>query len=718
MTNDSTHTKCTYVADKFEPKNWHADSVKQWKLENDSWKCPHDALDRDGTENAEYCVFHTAPEKIPEDIDQAEEFLRIVEDAEKNEDGKRDTSLELVGAVFTNFEIDKENMKGVLRDHTVRFDHSKFIGKFSATDVIFGDISFDGVEFHNGAFFNGATFSGESSFNAVEFSGRNSFRNSEFQSLASFDSSCFNDGVSFNDAVFEGEVSFNPGYFSGDVSFISTKFTGDSISFVNSEYVSKSGSFKEFDQISFRDADFITNGEILFSRVNFSDCNHLSFRGAKFTGELFFPFADFRMINKIDFSEIRISVDGAVSFFRSLFNGSKEISFINSIFNNKGTISFNSTEFKRCNSVDFTKTKFRGGEVRFDESDFTGCNNVSFRSTMFETSVVFHETKFSDETDFRQSDFSKGEIYASSFENMNLKGVDFTGQNLRNINFNGSNVENALFSRANLSNADFTGAKIDGTVLADARIDHKTDFGENINYRVPYDPTSTHKSKAKFTHIKYTFLKLISPAGNEYIADDSINDKNYKFIGEDEKTNNDKMDDSLSHHNQNDDLLTRYIKAARSYHSLQRIGQNNSLPDLQTIGYVRRQEMQRNRYLEKGQRIKWFRATISRYTLLYGESPKHVMGFALFVITIAGLLYPLGGFRVSDTNKVIQASSFNEWLVLLPDGMYFSTLTFTTLGFGDFEPVGWGKVLAVTETGLGVTILALLVFVLGRRAAR
>jgi hypothetical protein len=47
-------------------------------------------------------------------------------------------------------------------------------------------------------------------------------------------------------------------------------------------------------------------------------------------------------------------------------------------------------------------------------------------------------------------------------------------------------------------------------------------------------------------------------------------------------------------------------------------------------------------------------------------------------------------------------------------------LTFTALGFGDLQPVGFGRVSTAIETSLGAVLLAFLVFVfiLGRRAAR
>jgi hypothetical protein len=167
-----------------------------------------------------------------------------------------------------------------------------------------------------------------------------------------------------------------------------------------------------------------------------------------------------------------------------------------------------------------------------------------------------------------------------------------------------------------------------------------------------------------------------------------------------------------------DSQVDRLRRAAGAYHAIENIGRENSLPDLQTIGFIRRQEMHHRRYRVEGNWGKWIRAATARLTLLYGESPYRVVGFSLFIILLSGMLYPLGGFRTSGSEKTIQATTINEWIHILPDGVYFSTLTFTTLGFGDFQPVSWGKWLAISETALGAMLIALLVFVLSRRAAR
>lgn len=52
-------------------------------------------------------------------------------------------------------------------------------------------------------------------------------------------------------------------------------------------------------------------------------------------------------------------------------------------------------------------------------------------------------------------------------------------------------------------------------------------------------------------------------------------------------------------------------------------------------------------------------------------------------------------------------------------GLYFSIITFTTIGYGDLYPVGaWAKILVGIESLGGAILIALFIFVLGRQVAR
>ena len=51
--------------------------------------------------------------------------------------------------------------------------------------------------------------------------------------------------------------------------------------------------------------------------------------------------------------------------------------------------------------------------------------------------------------------------------------------------------------------------------------------------------------------------------------------------------------------------------------------------------------------------------------------------------------------------------------------IYFSVITFSTIGYGDLSPAGpWSRLLVGIESIAGALLLALLIFVLGRRVER
>lgn len=56
-------------------------------------------------------------------------------------------------------------------------------------------------------------------------------------------------------------------------------------------------------------------------------------------------------------------------------------------------------------------------------------------------------------------------------------------------------------------------------------------------------------------------------------------------------------------------------------------------------------------------------------------------------------------------------------LKLLSNSVYISLVTFTTLGFGDYRPIGSAKVFLAIEALLGATLIALFVNAFGRRMA-
>ncbi|WP_311172114.1 potassium channel family protein [Halobellus ordinarius] len=100
----------------------------------------------------------------------------------------------------------------------------------------------------------------------------------------------------------------------------------------------------------------------------------------------------------------------------------------------------------------------------------------------------------------------------------------------------------------------------------------------------------------------------------------------------------------------------------------------------------------------------------------YGERPQRTALLAGAVIAVSALVYPATA-GLSSGNQVVNYGSHGAVAAL--DGLYFSIVTFATLGLGDVHPVGdVGRFLAASEGLAGAFLTAVFVFSLGRRVTR
>lgn len=98
---------------------------------------------------------------------------------------------------------------------------------------------------------------------------------------------------------------------------------------------------------------------------------------------------------------------------------------------------------------------------------------------------------------------------------------------------------------------------------------------------------------------------------------------------------------------------------------------------------------------------KWITKSISYYYWEYGRKPHRIIYLSVGIIFLFGLIYFFTGSLIS-TNTAIKDFT-------LGDGFYFSTITFTTLGYGDYSPTGWLKILCAIEAFTGVINMGFLI---------
>ena len=103
-----------------------------------------------------------------------------------------------------------------------------------------------------------------------------------------------------------------------------------------------------------------------------------------------------------------------------------------------------------------------------------------------------------------------------------------------------------------------------------------------------------------------------------------------------------------------------------------------------------------------------------RWLFGYGERPTRVLISALLIVVLCAVFYS------SDSGHVVYRENPNAHFSLI-DGLYFSTVTFTTLGLGDVYPAGGSmltRLIAGAEAIAGACLMALFVVTLAKRYSR
>ncbi|XGI83038.1 pentapeptide repeat-containing protein [Halorutilales archaeon Cl-col2-1] len=680
----STADTCSFVADQSDWQEWGGFAEDWPKILNklnigrDVWECPFEALD-----NRDRCIFHLPLDEIPSEKDKSDELFKVIQEDEYEYIGGQ-----FIGCIFDDLIIKREEIGGNA-DFPLIFIGSEFKGDVRIEDCSINiemflnyssfiyETSFDGSEFYEDVVFDGANFNKGAYFREVMFERRASFERTSFRGAtfresyfaeANFYRASFDRGAAFGKATFQNEADFREVNVNLRTNFPSSEF--------NCKAKFKEAEFD--DKVNFLRSNF--NESANFRNANFNSSS--SFRGSEFCEN------DGGSINRsVCFTNTRFR--GRADFTESLFDGRAE--FRSSYL---GYGKFCGCEF--IGDADFSRVTMReggqfGGDANIDKSKTVFRSDAMFsksdiRDSDFSTTEDIAVT-FQNSPNFSESDVANSDFSDTNFEGANFSSSDCSGCSFDNTKLGRSNFENAELNRTVLLGADMSGCRLSGALLGDARIDDKTKL---LGHPSDDGNTSPH-----------TFSAIRSPSTCVYDPDYEDN-------------------------NQYEDI----DKAKSVYRAFEELGGKHARPRLQARSFVRRQDLQKQDYWDDATAndasleeqfiagARWGRAKVARATLLYGESPWRVIAWSLGIIFSFALLYPLGGWmKPADSDPITYAQIVSNPIEIL-NSVYYSTLTYTALGFGDFQPVGLGRLLTTLETGFGAVMLALLVFILGRRAAR
>ena len=107
----------------------------------------------------------------------------------------------------------------------------------------------------------------------------------------------------------------------------------------------------------------------------------------------------------------------------------------------------------------------------------------------------------------------------------------------------------------------------------------------------------------------------------------------------------------------------------------------------------------------------------------YGERPTYALITSLEIILIFAIIYLFTGISISGRliNYRLSWFSILEKKIILVDfleSLYFSLVTFTTVGYGDIIPTGTSIILSSIEMILGVTMVGIWTATLARKITR
>lgn len=103
----------------------------------------------------------------------------------------------------------------------------------------------------------------------------------------------------------------------------------------------------------------------------------------------------------------------------------------------------------------------------------------------------------------------------------------------------------------------------------------------------------------------------------------------------------------------------------------------------------------------------------------YGEEPIRVVLFSLLLIFCCAIAYFfLGVVSAGTMLQFNPQASWLEQLQLFGTCLYYSVVTFTTLGYGDITPVGLSRLVAAVEAFTGSFTIALFVVVFVKKMTR
>ena len=249
-----------------------------------------------------------------------------------------------------------------------------------------------------------------------------------------------------------------------------------------------------------------------------------------------------------------------------------------------------------------------------------------------------------------------------------LSNIHFEGANLKHCNFQGGKIHDCKFEHVDLSHTEFKNSTINNCDFSEAQC-----MGMNL-----------HGSKIIDCDFKDAIIKDISL---DRVLIDQHTTFGHKIRSEKEKN---------------------YHYAAVEYKQIKEMYKSSSLHSLADKYYHKEMVMKR-KTMSMLHPHYWLNFIFGDLLCKYGTSFVRVIMAAILVVVGCASAYTVNNSLIYH-NSVVDAS--------FADALYYSTVTFTTLGYGDFHPIGEMRYLAAVESFVGAALLSLFTVIVARQLIR
>ena len=278
----------------------------------------------------------------------------------------------------------------------------------------------------------------------------------------------------------------------------------------------------------------------------------------------------------------------------------------------------------------------------------------------------------------RHLEFKGAQWQGIDAEGADLAGADLSEADLTAANMKGVNLIGAKLRWANMASVDLEDAHMLRCDLHSARMWHSVVKNANISES---DLSEADLLKVVFLNVKFWHVKLT----------------NARFLTRHSFAGPKPIDEAGA------------LSASEAYRTVKQYFMSIGRYDDASWASFKEKSLQA-KYLFQEKKF----ACIPLFTMGmlcgYGEKPNRIIGSALFVVFFYGILY-----KALDILQIPQ-ELLGRGLVFW-DYLYFSIITFTTVGFGDLAPkmIPFNQMLVAAESLTGVFMMGLFVFTLARK---